>query len=128
MLSETVRSIEGKCNQFLDDEQVRFVGIINKFGNLIAGGFKDGIDPFETDSKRRMLYMQMVLEIAMRKEFDSSLGPVNYIASNRGMALMISLPLNDHLLLISASPHASTEKLVTKALSIFEKVRKEEKL
>jgi len=38
------------------------------------------------------------------------------------------LPLNDHLLLISASPNASTEKLVTKALSIFEKVRKEEKL
>ena len=87
---------------------------------MIAGGFKDGINPFETEEKRRMLYMQMVLEISMRKEFDSSLGPVNYIASRREKALMISMPLDSNLILISTQPNSSIEKIISKVIRVFE--------
>lgn len=113
--------LEINCNELLGNDEIRFAGIINKMGNLIAGGFKDGINPFETDAKSRMMYMQMTLEISMRREFDSSLGAVNYIASRRENALMISMPIEENLLLISAVPSASTEKIVAKALRIFMK-------
>lgn len=113
--------LENNCNELLSNEQVRFAGIVNKMGNLIAGGFKDGINPFETDEKCRMMYMQMTLELSMRREFNSSLGVVNYIASKRENALMISVPINDNLLLISTVPSTLTDKMVDTALQIFSK-------
>ena len=122
MSVQFVESNNRKCNELLNDDQIRFAGIINKLGNLIAGGFKDGISPFMPEEHLRMMYMQMVLEISMRKDFDASLGEINYITALRNKALMISLPIDDHLLLISAEPTAITERLITKALRIFRNV------
>lgn len=122
MSVQFVESNNRKCNELLNDDQIRFAGIINKLGNLIAGGFKDGISPFMPEEHLRMMYMQMVLEISMRKDFDVSLGEINYITALRNKALMISLPIDDHLLLISAEPTAITERLITKALRIFRNV------
>lgn len=119
MSVQFVESNNQKCSELLNDDQIRFVGMINRLGNLIAGGFKEGIMPFVSEEKLRMMYMQMVLEISMRRDFDESLGDVNYIASHRDKALMISLPIDDHLLLISAEPTAITERIITKALRIF---------
>ena len=124
MSLQFVESNNRKCSELLANKQIRFVGIINKFGNLIAGGFKEGVTPCVSVENLRLMYMQMVLEISMRKEFDSSLGNINYIASRRDKALMVSIPMDDHLLLISASPMYITEKLVTKALQIFDKIEK----
>ena len=122
MSVQFVESNNRKCNELLNDDQIRFAGIINKLGNLIAGGFKDGISPFMPEEHLRMMYMQMVLEISMRKDFDASLGEINYITALRNKALMISLPIDDHLLLISAEPTAITERLITKALRVFRNI------
>jgi len=65
------------------------------------------------------MYMQMVLEVSMRKEFDETLGEIDYIASKRKNALMISIPMNDELLLISVNPKSSTEEIVAKAIKVF---------
>lgn len=124
MSVQFVESNNLKCKELLNDDQIRFAGIINKLGNLIAGGFKDGIRPFMPEEHLRMMYMQMVLEISMRKDFDASLGEINYITALRNKALMISLPINDHLLLISAEPTAITERLITKALRVFGNIGK----
>lgn len=122
MSVQFVESNNLKCKELLNDDQIRFVGMINKLGNLIAGGFKDGISPFMPEEHLRMMYMQMVLEISMRKDFDASLGEINYITAHRNKALMISLPIDDHLLLISAEPTAVTARLITSALRIFGKI------
>ena len=120
MMIQVYQNYERKCEELLKDKQFRFVGIINKLGNLIAGGFGHEITPFETEEKSRMMYMQMVLEISMRREFDETLGEIDYIASKRKNALMISIPINDELLLISANPKSVTEEIVSKAIKIFE--------
>ena len=113
-------TLEKRCNKLLNDEEIRFAGVINKIGNLVAGGFKEGVEPFQTDTKQRMLYMQMVLEISMRSEFDSVLGRVNYTASNRNKALMITIPIDDKTILLSSSPSASTERIVAKIKDVFD--------
>ena len=119
MMIQVYQNYEQKCEELLQDKQFRFVGIINKLGNLIAGGFSHKITPFETEEKNRMMYMQMTLEISMRKDFDETLGEIDYIASKRKNALMISIPINDELLLIATNPKEKTEEVVSKALKIF---------
>lgn len=113
-------SLESKCTKLLEDEGIRFAGVVNKMGNLVAGGFRPDVTPFEDDAKRRMLYMQMVLEISMRKEFDSSLGPVNYILSNRGKGTMITIPFSEHIILISSHLGTDAESIVSRAKTIFD--------
>lgn len=111
--------LQKKCNELLNDDQIRFAGVINKMGNLIAGGFKKGVKPFQNDAKQRMLYMQMVLEISMRREFDLDLGDVNYTASSRNRALMITVPIEDKIVLVSSVPDASTKRIVEKINKVF---------
>jgi len=117
---EECPSLEKGCNELPDDAQMRFVGVINKMGNLIAGRFKEDAKPFQNDAKQRMLYMQMVLEISMRREFDSALGTVNYTASNRNKALVITVPLKDKIVLVSSHPDASTKRIVKKINDVFD--------
>ena len=107
--------LENKCNEFLRDDEIRFVGVVNNMGNLIAGGLSNRVDWIETDEKRRMLYMQMALEISMRKDFDNTLGEINYVSTNRKNILMITVPMNNHVLLISAKPTANVEEIIAKA-------------
>ena len=108
-----------KCEKLLEDKQLRFVGVINKLGNLVAGGFRHEVIPFETEAKRRMMYMQMALEISMRKDFDEVLGEIDYIASKRKNALMITIPINGKVVLISAKPYSVTEEIVSKVIKVF---------
>jgi hypothetical protein len=42
-----------KCDQLLKEEEIRFAGLINHMGRLVAGGFKDGISPLEDEAERR---------------------------------------------------------------------------
>lgn len=101
------------CEKILDFDGVRFVGVIDKMGNVVSERFMDGVVPFENDAKRRMLYMQMVLEITMRREFDSSLGSVNYITSHRKKSLMISIPFYEYVILVSTLHDAEIQKIVS---------------
>ena len=117
---ENYVKLQNDCSELLRDEQIRFAGVINKMGNLVAGGFKEGVKPFQNDAKQRMLYMQMVLEISMRREFDQDLGNVNYTASRRDKALMITVPIYDKIVLVSSVPHASTKKIVAKINDVFD--------
>jgi len=68
----------------------------------------------------------MVLEISMRRDFDDTLGCVNYIAANRNNALMITIPFNQYLVLVSAESIASVEKIVTRIITVFKKIIQEE--
>ncbi len=111
--------LENICARLLGDPEIRFAGVINKLGNLFAGGFRSDVTPFEDDTKCRMLYMQMVLEITMRKEFDSSLGSIDYIASRRGKGLMITVPFAENVILVSTSQETKIEKIVSKINAAF---------
>ncbi|EGG42301.1 hypothetical protein Nlim_0949 [Candidatus Nitrosarchaeum limnium SFB1] len=104
--------LENKCRKLLKNDEIRFVGMINPMGNLIFGGFNKYVDLFKNNEKRRQFYMQMALEISMRKDFDDVLGKINHITTNRDNILMIAMPINNHVLLIYAKPTATAEHLI----------------
>jgi len=67
-----VSSMQRLCNDVLGLDDVKFVGLINNFGNFYVDGFK-GVTPYENDETRRLMYMKFVLESNYRKDFDDSL-------------------------------------------------------
>ena len=41
-----------KCKKLTLERDMRFAGILDEYGKLVAGGFKDGLIPLEDDRKR----------------------------------------------------------------------------
>jgi hypothetical protein len=110
-----------KCKKLLDEKEIRFAGIIDEDGKLISGGFKEGLTPLEDDETKLQSFMEFVSKVSIRKEFDESLGPINYLAARRDKAVLVSFPfpVSKILLLISAEPTADIENLATKVVDIF---------
>lgn len=108
-----------KCKKLLQEKEIRFAGLINNMGRLVAGGFKEEIKPLEDDAERQKMYMELALRVSMRKEFDYSLGPVKYSASRREKAIMMSFPINNNVLLISAEPDSDIDKTANKIMRLI---------
>ena len=92
-----------KCQNLLKEPEIRFAGLINPMGHLVAGGMKKGMKPLEDDADMRKLYMELILRVSTRQEFDQSLGEVEYSASRRKKAVVMSFPIDNKVLLVSAN-------------------------
>ncbi len=105
----------------LQESEIRFAGIVDKDGQLVTGGFKDGISPYEGDETRLQSFFEFVSKASIRKEYDESLGPINYLAARRDKAVLVSFPfpVTKILLLISAEPTVNIETLAKKVIQIF---------
>jgi len=112
---------EIRAKDLLDEDGVRFAGIINEDGNLISGGFKKGILPLESDQEKLESFLKFVSKISLRKQCDDSLGPINYLVARRDKTVLISFPfpLSKFLLLISAEPTVNIENLASKVIKVF---------
>ena len=121
MTQGNVQIYDEKCKKLLNENEIRFAGIIDDVGKLISGGFKEGITPLETDETKLKSFMEFVSKASIRKEFDQSLGPINYLAARRDKAVLISFPfpISKIVLLISAESSANIEDLATKVVEIF---------
>ena len=107
-----------KCDRLLKEDEIRFAGLINGMGRLVVGDFKEGIMPLEDNAEMQKMYMELALRVSMRKEFDYSLGPVEYCASRRGKVIMISVPISNNVLLVSAETHADIDKTARKIMKV----------
>ncbi len=116
---------DDKCKKLLDEEEIRFAGIINEDGKLVSGGFKKDITPLEEDESRLQSFMEFVSKVSIRKEYDKTLGPINYLAARRDKAVLVSFPfpISKFVLLISANPSVDIEKLAVKVVGIFSGIK-----
>ena len=119
--SPNLQIYNDKCNLLLAESDIRFAGILNDEGTLISGGFKEGLVPLEKDEDKLKSFMEFVSKASIRKEFDQSLGPINYLAARRDKAVLVSFPfpITKIVLLISAEPTVDIEKLAQKVVEIF---------
>ncbi len=108
-----------KCDQILEDAEIRFCGFIGQDAGLIVGRFREGEEPIETDENRRSMYHDLVTRITKRKVFDANLGRVKYSASRRERVVMMSFPVGDDVVMVMAQPHVNIDRT---AYRIIEKL------
>ena len=121
--AEDIKKLDDACFTLTEEDKIRHVGVINELGRLVAGGFKKGVTPILSEERVRMVYMQMQLDFNMRQELDDALGPIDYIASRRKNQLIISVPIGENLVLITAEPDADDKKIIKKAEEIFDDIK-----
>ena len=108
------------CDSILTiDPKIRFAGVINERGRLVAGGMKENVEPLESEKDDEMIFMELALRVKMRKEFDKQLGPVNFAMASRERALAISIIINEDILYVVAEPDSDYGALPKKILKII---------
>ena len=68
-------------------------------GNLVEGNFKEGIIPLKNEAERKKMFIEAVLRIRTRQEFDENLGPVAYAAARRKNVVVMTFLVNDRYFL-----------------------------
>ena len=101
------------------DSKIRFAGVINERGRLVAGGMKEGVEPLENERDDEMLFMELALRVKMRKEFDKQLGRVKFALAVRERALAISFQIKEDVLYVVAEPDAEFGRLASEILDVI---------
>ncbi len=113
------RSHQQKCELLLQDPEIRFAGLLDPLGNLVAGGFKTGVEPLKDENEAKKMFIEAVLRQRTREEFDYNLGPVKNGAARRKNAVILSFPIDKNVLFTSAEPFVEIDKTARKIMKIY---------
>ena len=104
------------------DSDIRFVGIINSKGRLVAGGMVSSKKRLGDRKGDEMLYMELALRVRMRREFDDDLGKVEFSMSFREKLIVMSFPMKNDVLMVSMERKTQFEKIAFSILKLVEKL------
>src|ERR671925_806885 len=87
---------KGICNQVLQlDKSIRFAGIANNMGTLIAYKLRKGLVPLLNEEELQNNIMKTVLRMKTREDYESKLGDVIYTFALYKRVKRATIPL-DH--------------------------------
>ena len=104
------------------DSKIRFAGVINSKGRLIAGGMAASKTRLGDRKRDEMLYMELALRVKMRSEFDDDLGKVKFSMSFREKLIVMSFPMKNDILMVSMERKTQFEKIAFSILKLIEKL------
>lgn len=114
-----IKDYENKCKEILEDQEVRFAGLLDESGKLLAGGYKENINPRLTKEQEEIVRQELAARVAKRKKYDTELGRVKYSASRREYVVIMSFPIYEKVIMIVAEPNVNIDRL---AFRIIEKL------
>ena len=124
--SEKINStMENLCKEILDIKNIHFAGVIDKMGNLYAGGFKQDVIPKLGDGERRQMYMKFALESNFRRDFDDSLGTFRSSVIQRDKSTIFTFNVCNYLLLVLTDSSNMNGDLMTKVQNLVLDNKKE---
>ncbi len=118
-MSSENKTEQQKCQSILELPEIRFAGFLDYMGNLITGSFKPGLSPMKDESERKKMFVEAVLRIRTRQDFDDKLGPVEYASARRKNVVTMTMPFSDKILFVSAAPDADIDETARKILSLL---------
>ncbi len=107
-----------KCELLLKEPEIRFAGFLDMMGNLVAGAFRDGVKPLKNEEERKKMFIEAVLRIRTRGDFDENLGPVYYAAARRKNVVTMTFLVDEKVLFVSAEPDIDIDKTAYKIMDL----------
>ena len=113
-------SISYACDTLLANQKIQYICIIDKIGNLIFEKNQKEERLSLSDKNSRSLFIQSVLDIALKKDFDEQIGVLRYNISYRDKMNIVTIPIFGHVVLLSIDLHENCELIAQTAINIFE--------
>jgi hypothetical protein len=107
------------------DPMIRFAGVMEKSGHLYAGSQREGTEEHLKGRNPEISYAQTAYIVDLRKMFTSELGKLKTVAYMYDKVNLISVPVKDHLLVVSSEAEAKVDDLCEKILKYVSSVENE---
>src|SRR5919112_260851 len=108
------------CDRIIKlDRGIRFVGIVNNRGEVIEGGFKQGVEPLLNGIDEQQMYIHSPSNLTMLQSYSNRLGLVRYSLTEHEKVTLMTFPLRDGILCLSAMPKANMNKIRDKVMKVL---------
>ena len=99
------------------DESIRFVGRIKK-RKITAFVRRENSKPLLDDEMSNLAHYQISVKASMEEMFDDSLGKTNWMITSKELVKLITLFLDDGLLILSIDNDGDHDKIIQKIQSL----------
>lgn len=106
-----------KCQDILDDPEIRFCALLDETGVVLAGGKKPGMTIRLSDEQLKSVCSELASRVAKRKKLDNELGRVKYSASRREFLVIMSFPIYEKVVMVVAESHVNIDRLAFRVIS-----------
>jgi hypothetical protein len=101
------------------DPLIRFVGIANGMGTLLATSYREQLNPLMNDDETKLYAMQAVFRAELREDFQKNLGILNYSVGKYDKLIRATIPItgvneSKYYLLISFDIEANSIFIIEK--------------
>ena len=110
------------CNRIKElNELIRFVGIANGMGTLLATSYREQLQPLLNEDETRLYSMQAVLRAELREDFQKNMGTLVYSVGKydkllRATVPMVSVSGKKYYILISMDVEADAFDILEKRI------------
>ena len=108
------------CDRIIKlDRSIRFVGVVNNRGEVIEGGFKQGVEPMLNGTDEQQMYIHSLSNLTMLQSYKDRLGMVRYNITEHEKVILMTFPLGDGILCVSALPKTNMNKIRDKVIKVL---------
>ena len=94
MSSSTEEHLNGLCKKIQQlDNTIRFTGIANNLGSLVASAYREGFTPLMNMQETSHYAIQAVLRAATREDFESKIGRLAYSIGKYEKLIRATIPI-----------------------------------
>ena len=90
----TEDTLNGLCKEIQRlDNSIRFIGIANNLGSLVATAYRNGLTPLMDKQETSHYAIQAVLRAATREDFESKIGRLEYSIGKYEKLIRATIPI-----------------------------------
>ena len=103
------------------DRNIRFVGIVNSRGEVIEGGFQQGVEPLLNGTEEQQMYIQSLWNLTTLESYSDRLGRVRYSITEHEKVTLMTFPFGSGILCLSVKPRANVNRIRDKVMRAIKK-------
>lgn len=108
------------CDRIIKlDRGIRFVGIVNNRGEVIEGGFKQGVEPLLNGTDEQQMYIHSLSNLTLLQSYSDRLGMVRYSLTEHEKVTLMTFPHGDGVLCISAMSKSNMNNIRDKVMKVL---------
>jgi hypothetical protein len=109
------------CEKIFElQEDVRYAGVIDDAGAVIAGGMKRGIDSIVDQDNEELYLAQTALRRSMRQRFDETLGKARFAYVEREKISILTFYMDKNILLVTLEPNVGSHAAIDIAEDVMD--------
>ena len=97
---------------FALSDGIRYAGVIDSSGSLVAGGMRKGIDSLVEQTDEELFLAQTALRRTMRERFDETMGRARFAYVEREKISILTFYMKDKILLVTLEPNIESHSAI----------------